>query len=251
MKDAAERFSDRADAYVAGRPTYPGAAIDALLEGLGDPADVYAADLGAGTGIASRLLAARGVRVIAVEPNAAMREAAQADARVEWVDGSAEQTGLEEAGVDLVTAFQAFHWFDPSKALREMVRILRPGGRAAVVSNERDESDPFTAAYGDLVRRYQTDRTERLRTDRCDMFAAFEGWQGGSRRTEFRNSQVLDLDGVLARARSTSYLPKDGLSAAELQDAIRALFARYQNEGHVTLVMVTIVVMGDVGAGGG
>lgn len=246
-----ERFGDRAGDYVVGRPSYPGAAIELLFDGLGDPAAVCAADLGAGTGISSRLLAAHGAQVLAVEPNAAMRDAAEPDERVRWIDGSAEATGLDEASVDLVTVFQAFHWFDFAPALREIVRILRPGGRAAVVYNERDESDPFTAAYGDLVRRYQTDQTERRRRDALDAFTAFEAWHGGPRRIEFRNAQILDDDGVLARARSTSYLPKAGAAGRELHDAIRSLFAKYQTNGQVTMRMRTIVVAGDVGADGG
>ena len=242
------RFSDRAGDYTAGRPSYPDAAIDALFDGLGDPKDVVAVDLGAGTGISSRLLADRGASVIAVEPNQPMREAAEPHARVTWNAGSAEATGLAEASVDLVTAFQAFHWFDYAKAIEEIVRILRPGGRAAVIYNERDERDPFTAAYGDLVRNYQTDETERRRADGLAAFAAFEGWVE-KRRVEVRNEHRLDLEGVLARARSTSYLPKAGAVAGELHDAIRTSFAQHAGDGTVVMVMRTIVVTGDVGAG--
>ncbi|HEY0381152.1 MAG TPA: class I SAM-dependent methyltransferase [Candidatus Elarobacter sp.] len=244
-----ERFSNRAGDYVVGRPSYPAAAIDALFDGLGEVGDVLAADLGAGTGISSRLLAGRGAQVLAIEPNAAMREAAEPHPRVEWIAGTAEWTGLDEASIDLVTAFQAFHWFDHVKALREMVRILRPAGRAALIYNERDESDPFTAAYGDLVRAYQTDDTERRRAAGLDVFAAFEGWHV-RRRIEVRNEHVLDLDGALARARSTSYLPKTGPEADELHAAIRALVAKHAQDGSVVMLMRTIVVTGDVGADG-
>ncbi len=243
-----ERFADRASDYVSGRPTYPDGAVDVLFEGLGDPRDVVVADLGAGTGISSRLLAQRGARVLALEPNQAMREAAEPHERVEWVAATAERTGLDEASIDLATAFQAFHWFDHAQALDEMVRILRPGGRAAVVYNERDESDPFTAAYGDLVRRYQTDETERRRADGLEAFAAFEGWVA-KRRIEVRNEQGLDLEGVLARARSTSYLPKTGAVADDLHGAIRALVEKHARRGRVVMAMRTIVVAADVGAG--
>jgi SAM-dependent methyltransferase len=245
-----ERFSDRADDYASGRPSYPAAALDVLLDGLGDPADVLVADLGAGTGISSRLLAERGARVLAIEPNQAMREAAEPHPRVEWIAGNAEHTGLGEASADLVTAFQAFHWFDQRAALDEIVRILRPGGRAAVIYNERDESDPFTAAYGDLIRKYQTDDTERRRADGLEAFAAFEAWKE-KRRVEVRNEQPLDVDGVLARARSTSYLPKAGDVARDLHDEIRALVGRFARDGRVVMVMRTIVVACDIGTAGG
>jgi SAM-dependent methyltransferase len=246
----AGRFSDRAEAYAVARPSYPEEAIDALLDGLGDPEAVTVADLGAGTGISSRLLAAHGAEVYAVEPNGPMREAAVPDPRITWVDATAEHTGLEEASIDLVTAFQAFHWFDHRAALDEMVRLLRPGGRAAVISNERDDHDPFTGAYGVLVRRYQTDDTERRRAHGMESFAQFSAWHT-VRRTVVANRHVLDLEGVLMRVRSTSYLPQSGPVADELHAAVRALFDVYAGGGRVTMVMRTIVVAADVGADGG
>jgi SAM-dependent methyltransferase len=243
-----DRFAGRASDYAAARPSYPDAVLDVLFDGLGDPREVVVADLGAGTGISSRLLAQRGAHVIAIEPNEPMRAAAEPDPNVEWRDGTAEHTGLDEADIDLVTAFQAFHWFDHTRALDEIVRILRPGGRAAVVYNERDESDPFTAAYGAIVRIYQTDETERRRADGLAAFAAFEGWVA-KRRVELRNGQSLDVEGVLARSRSTSYLPKIGPLADELHAAVRSLVAEHARDGRVTMALRTIVVACDVGAG--
>src|SRR2546422_6524846 len=95
------RFTDRAEDYARCRPTYPPAAIDCVLRGLGDPAGIVAADVGAGTGISARLLADRGIRVFAVEPNAAMREAAVPHQSVAWREGTAESTGLAPESVDL------------------------------------------------------------------------------------------------------------------------------------------------------
>src|SRR4051812_29902068 len=129
-----ERFSDRARDYVRFRPSYPSEAIDEVLRGL--PAGIVCADVGAGTGISARLVADRGVKVIAVEPNAAMRGAATPHELVEWRAGTAEATGLGTAAVDLVVCAQAFHWFDPARALEEFHRILRPGGRVALMWND-------------------------------------------------------------------------------------------------------------------
>jgi SAM-dependent methyltransferase len=244
------RFTDRASDYAAARPSYPAAALDAIFTEMGDPAALTVADLGAGTGISSRLLADCGARVLAVEPNAAMREAAQAHAGVTWLAATAEATGLEEASVDVVTVFQAFHWFDHRRALREIVRILRPGGRGAVVYNERDESDPFTAAYGELVRRFRTDDTEQRRAAGLEAFAQFEAWHA-PRTLRFPNAQELDRDGLVARTRSSSYLPKEGRGAEELYSELGRLFTQYARDGKLTLVMETIVARGDTGGDGG
>jgi len=245
------RFADRVADYVAARPSYPAGVFDALFEGLGDPASLTIVDLGAGTGISSRPLAARGSTVIAVEPNAPMRESAEPAPGVTYVDGTAEATGLEEASADLVTVFQAFHWFDQDAALREMLRLLRPGGRAATVYNERDERDAFTAAYGDIVRKYAQDATEQRRADAKDAaFAAFKGWRT-ARHVAFPNPVSQDVERVVRRAFSSSYLPKSGPAAAALEAEIRALVAMHAVDGVVTMALETLVIIGDTGADGG
>ncbi len=129
------RFANRAEDYKKFRPTYPAAAIDAVIEGLAEARTLTAADIGAGTGISSRLLADRGVRVIAIEPNAAMREAAEPHPLVQWREGTAERTGLGDHAVDLVVCAQAFHWFEPVAAVREFGRVLKRGGRLALMWN--------------------------------------------------------------------------------------------------------------------
>ena len=170
-RDSTERFGDRAIDYASFRPGYPDRAIDELLAGLGSPAALAVADVGAGTGISARAIAERGARVIAIEPNAAMREAAHPHARVSWQDGTGEVTHLEDASVDVVCACQAFHWFATAKAIEEFRRISRR--RAALLQNERDERDPFTRAFGDVVRAYATDDTEALRMAALETFSAF------------------------------------------------------------------------------
>src|SRR5690606_24337296 len=113
--NATTRFGERASAYAAARPSYPAKVIDAVLDGLGDPRGLVGADVGAGTGVFSRLLARRGVRVIAVAPSAPMRDGGRrardnAGLRIEWREGAGEATGLDARSMDLVTVAQAFHW---------------------------------------------------------------------------------------------------------------------------------------------
>ncbi|MEO8502153.1 MAG: class I SAM-dependent methyltransferase, partial [Vicinamibacteria bacterium] len=146
------RFADRASDYAQFRPSYPSAAIDAALSGLESERGLLAADIGAGTGISSRLLADRGLRVFAVEPNAAMRESAETHAGVTFVDGTAEATRLGTASVDLVICAQAFHWFKPVESLAEFQRILRPRGRLVFFVNERDNEDAAMRAYNAAIK---------------------------------------------------------------------------------------------------
>jgi SAM-dependent methyltransferase len=235
--DPTARFTSRADDYAAHRPAYGDDVLDFVLAGLGPSPRV--ADLGAGTGISSRLLAAHGATVLAVEPNAAMRGRAQPAPGVTFVDGTAERTTLGASAVDAATAFQAFHWFNAPEALAEIRRIVRPGGQTAIVLNERDESDPFTDAYGRIVRRYAVDEIERRRMESLD---AFERLPGVAERREFPNHQILDGDGLLGRTRSTSYLPHDGADGEALERDVRDLFTRHEAEGRIRLALVTRVV---------
>jgi SAM-dependent methyltransferase len=241
--DSKERFGDRAGAYAAHRPGYPAEAIDAVLEGLGDPRALVVADVGAGTGISSRLLAARGASVLAIEPNAKMRASAEPDVCVTWSAGTGEATGLPDRSVDVAAAFQAFHWFATAAGLGEMRRIARR--RAALVQYERDEADPFTAAYGAIVARYATDDTERRRIGAMEIFARFPDarvvWAA------FRSGQRLDLEGLLGRAASTSYLPQAGAPNERMREEIGATFARFANAGEVELAMMTFVITADFG----
>jgi SAM-dependent methyltransferase len=224
-RDPLRRFTARADDYARGRPGYPEAAWDAVLAGLGTPAGLVAADVGAGTGIAARALAARGVRVVAVEPNAAMREAASPHPLVSWRAGSAEATGLPDAGTDLVVCAQSFHWFRPAEALAEFRRVLRPGGRVALLWNVKREGDATTAAYYALVREAAVEDPAHLHTPDPVPLLAAAGFAGARRRV-FPNAQRLDADGLVARALSASYVPRLGPAHERLVAGLRALHAR-------------------------
>ena len=242
MTDPTERFGERASAYAAHRPGYPAEAIDAVLDGLGDPHALQVADIGAGTGISSRLLAERGAHVIAVEPNAKMRAAAGLDAGIVWRDGTGEATGLPDGSVHLVAAFQAFHWFATPAGIAEMRRIATR--RAALVQYERDARDPFAAGYGAIVETYALDDTEERRAEALRAFAAFPGAMVA--RFAFGSSQTLDLEGLLGRAASSSYLPQTGDANKAMVADLRALFARFASDGAVTLAMTTFVIVADL-----
>jgi SAM-dependent methyltransferase len=236
------RFSDRVADYVAHRPSYPEEAITAILAGLGDPRCLHAADVGAGTGISSRLLAERGVRVTAVEPNGAMRAGAAAHPNVRFVDGTAERTALAEGACDLVVCAQAFHWFEPVKAFAEFGRVLRPGGRLAIMWNVRDRSDAFTAGYSCLM--VEVAQGEPVGERELDMgnvrgaqvFTPFQ-------KVSFPFRQVLTAEGLEGRALSASYSPKEGPAHEKLVRGLREVFGRFAKEGVVSLVYKTDVYL--------
>ncbi len=249
MSDAietAERFTGLAEAYDRYRPRYPSAAIAAVLADLPVPADVV--DVGAGTGISTRALVDAGARTIAIEPNAEMRAVALAhglDAR----EGSADRTRLPDASADVVAVFQAFHWFTNAAAIAEFARLMRPGGRLALVWNERDtRGDPFTAKVREIERRYAEDGKLAGGDFYDDALATLLG-EGGFprvRRLQFGNDQRLDRDGLRGRIFSTTYMSRTGSRLHDIVAALDELYDRYADRsGHVTLVYRTDVIIGE------
>ncbi len=234
------RFADRASDYARFRPSYPASAIDAALAGLGPAPALVAADIGAGTGISSRLFADRGVRALAVEPNAAMRESAEPHPGVTFVDGTAEATGLEAESVDLVICAQAFHWFKPKEALREFRRIVKPRGRLVFLVNERDEGDAAMRAYNAAIKAAaERELSEGMRGSIDDALRA-EGFAVAP--ASFPCTQALSRDGLVGRARSASYVPKEGPRYEQLLRDLDALWiAHHDQRGLVSLGYRTFV----------
>ncbi|HLO39772.1 MAG TPA: class I SAM-dependent methyltransferase [Phycisphaerales bacterium] len=235
------RFTDRVGDYVRFRPSYPPEAIDAMLAGLGDPAKIRAADIGAGTGISARLLADRGVQVTAVEPNEAMRRAAGVHTGIRWVAATAEATTLGDASQDLVVCAQAFHWFRAAEALRDFARILCKGGRLALVWNQRDRHDPLTCAYTAAIVAAATDpQVERMPFDASCLTSTSDFVGYGVLEFAFR--QRLDLAGLIGRATSASYVPSSGPGHERLVRDLTAAHGRHaDSSGMVELVYRTQV----------
>jgi len=244
------RFSDRVDDYVRYRPDYPAALLEWLQRECGVTTDWLVADVGAGTGISSKMLLDAGYRVIAVEPNAPMRAAAETwlggDANFSAVDGRADATGLDDASVDLVTVAQAFHWFDEETTRHEFARILKPGGLAAIWWNSRRlTGTPFLEGYEALLQTYGTDYTsvaERYADD-VRMRAWFGAGYVGSGR--FPHSQKLDFEALRGRLMSSSYAPKEGHPKhAPMLKALRDLFEACAEHGTISFDYDTRVFAG-------
>jgi SAM-dependent methyltransferase len=246
-----ERFSDRVEDYARFRPGYPPAVLDVLRREAGLAPQHVVADLGSGTGLSARLFLEHGNVVLGVEPNRAMREAAER-LLAGWpgfrsVAGTAEATTLAAESVDLVVAAQAFHWFDPVATRAEVVRILRPGGWMALLWNTRTATTPFLREYEALLVRYGADY-QRIRHDRIedDVLTRFFG--GDAVRLTVPNPQSLDLESLTGRMLSASYTPPAGHpDRAPMVRALDALFQRHQQEGRVRFEYETRLYLGHPG----
>jgi ubiquinone/menaquinone biosynthesis C-methylase UbiE len=156
-------YTGLAGDYAKFRPGYAPQVATAILSYVGrDPAGIDAVDVGAGTGIWTRTLAARGLRsVIAVEPNDDMRGQGIETSRgtdIVWRKGSAEATGLPDASADLVSMASSLHWTDFDKACDEFHRILRPGGAFAALWNPRYiEANPLLVEIETQITRLKPD----------------------------------------------------------------------------------------------
>jgi ubiquinone/menaquinone biosynthesis C-methylase UbiE len=241
--DPTNRFSDRVEEYAKYRPTYPAVAIDAILADL---SGTVVADIGAGTGISSRLLADRGLQVWAIEPNAAMIAGIADHPQIQRQTASAESTGLADQSVDLITAFQAFHWFKHDEALVEFHRILKPHGRIAVVWNDRDHSDDFSRRYGEVL---QSVSDKPVGIERMiDTIALLQDSQLFAQvsQLDFRHEQHLDVAGLLGLAKSRSYTPQSGTAYETLLDRLTQLHQEFCHpEGFATMVYQTNIFLAD------
>lgn len=250
-----QRFTNRVDDYVRYRPTYPEAIIDVLADVAGLSPTSVIADLGSGTGISAALFLRRGWTVCGVEPNDAMRTAAEsalaAQPHFHSVKGTAEATTLGDASIDLVTAAQAFHWFDIPATRLECQRILRPTGWAAVLFNDRRVGDsPLLQAYERLLLEFGTDY-HRVRHGNVGL-PELDRFFGGRFQTFTEpNEQQFDFDGLRGRLVSSSFAPTpDDARYPAMIDALRRMFEIHQRDGRVRFLYDTHLYVAPLGVRG-
>ena len=226
-ENAARSFGPAADLYDSVRPTYPAAALQWLTgDAPKDDAPKDVVDIGAGTGLLTRGLIALGHNVTAVEPDPQMlaKLTAASPGLTAAHEGSAEAIPLPDSSADVMTAGQAFHWFDRAKALPELHRVLRPGGVLAPIWNVRDESTGWVAALTEAIGSSQGER---------DALAAIEpGYFGDLFRTSeykvFRHEWPLDRAGALRLVRSRSYyLTADEQGRRRITAAVEDVLANH------------------------
>jgi len=241
-------FSGKAEIYSKNRPSYPDELFHFLSHHIIEGSLV--ADIGAGTGIFSKLLLENGYSVIAVEPNEEMGKIAieilDPFPLFQFVFGTAENTGIKEHSIDLVTAAQAFHWFDSKAFKKECQRVLKKGGKVALIWNKRDESNPFIQAYEEINKK---------------LCSSFKGFSSGIKTKEiqcffkdenceiftFSNINKIDEKGFIGRALSSSYAPqKEDDNYNIYQSKLRELFKKFEKDGFVEFPIITALYFGEV-----
>ncbi len=218
--------------------------------GLGPGATV--ADIGAGTGIFTRVLLDAGFDVTAVEPNAAMRAAAEEELggfpRFHSIAAPAEDTGMPAGSFDAVTVAQAFHWFDHAAARREFQRLLRPKGWAFIVRNHRREgTSEFARKYEEMLRTLGEHYRAVGHRDRAAQTRAMEEFfpAGSLQIAQYDNPHVMDWPGLRGRFLSMSYVPVRGEPGhEELLSRLEEIFKAHARDRLVRFDQVTEVVYG-------
>ncbi|MEU2288865.1 class I SAM-dependent methyltransferase [Streptomyces sp. NPDC013178] len=228
----AHSFNSAAAQYAANRPSYPAALFDAVEEMAGRSlAGARVADIGAGTGIATALLRARGADVLAVEPGDGMAaQFRRALPDVPILRGDGNHLPLATASLDFLTYAQSWHWTDPDRAIPEAVRVLRPGGALALWWNAGALDVPWIDAQTDRVQRhFGLDRDVWRNGDGTHAALASAAGRLDFARHRVRWSRRVPLDTHLANitSRSLFLVHGDESTAAFLAEERRHLLAAF------------------------
>ena len=244
MSGNTERFTGRVLAYARYRREYPAAK---LLSWLGKTCDLspewFVADAAAGTGMLTEVFLANGNPVVAIEPNAEMREVCEG-LRAEWpqlnvVNGTAEATGLESGSMQMITVGRAFHWFDAKAAAEEFQRVLRPGGWVVLVSSGRKKDNSVRGCeFEQVLIKHGTDAEygtrRRLREAGWGTFLQAMGRPESYRRVTFEEAWEMGLEELRGMVQSVSCAPLPGDARYEgMQQALEAFFTRWSDAGRL------------------
>lgn len=249
MKNNTQRFSSRVDNYVKYRPSYPKQIIPFLENKIQFNSNYIIADIGSGTGILSQIFLDNGNTVYAVEPNTSMRlkaeELLQNLASFNSINGTAEQTTLQNSSVDIIIAAQSFHWFDAEKTRAEFKRILKHNSYCILIWNERLVTSAFEKAYEQLLLDYAIDYTNVNHKNIDEKkIAAFFASQHIIQQT-FSNKQVFNFEGLKGRLLSSSYTPEEHHPRyTAMIESLKKIFATFNQNSIVEFNLETKLYAG-------
>ncbi len=248
--DPAKRFSDRVQDYIKFRPGYPPEIISFLKEEIRFNENWNIADVGSGTGILSELFLKNGNKVFCIEPNLEMRAAGEnllkSYMKFISINGTAESIPVENNSIDLVTAGQAFHWFDVEKTKKEFKRILKPEGWVILIWNERlTEVDDFSVQYEKLLQDYSIDYAKVDHRNVNDEI--LKKFFSSYKLKIFPNKQEFDFTGLKGRLLSSSYVPKeDHPNFNPMVEKLQMIFDEFQSNNKVIMKYETKLFYGKI-----
>ena len=249
--DYTHKFDGRAADYAAARPSYAEGLFDCLFERYGLAAGIPVADVGAGTGLFTEQLLKRGCIVYAVEPNEDMRH--EAESRLSMyggfisIAGDAARTGLADHSVHMVTAAQAFHWFDKELFKNECKRILKENGTIAIMWNFLDYKKELEGKIIDIQKKYTKltfNASEEKQRDE-DIIQFFG--ENKYKLKIYENNYLQNYENFIGNQLSMSYsLKESDEKYNEYVSKFKKLFEEFSEDNMVTIHNNTYCYFGNV-----
>lgn len=249
----ADRFNDKAEKYEKYRPSYPKESLEIIQEQchLALNNNIFIADIGSGTGKFTELLLEKDCNVYAIEPNDNMREIAEAkfidNPNYNSINSNAENTGLDDNSVDLITVAQALHYFDIEKAKDEFKRILKSNSKVVLLWNFRYRESDFMKEYEKIVYTFHSkDLQPTFAQDKMNesvynkLFSEYKDFS-------IPYTQELDFNDLWGRVLSSNHAPKkNDPNYNKLYKNIKELFDKYQHNKKIKFEYHTKVVIGSI-----
>lgn len=249
----ADRFTDKAQIYEKYRPSYPKESLDIIQDecyfNLNN--DMIIADVGSGTGKFTELLLKTGCTVYSIEPNDNMRAIAESKfidkLNYKSINNTAENTGLDDNSVNLITVAQALHYFDIEKVKGEFRRILKPKGKVALLWNFRYRESNFMKEYEKIVYTFHSkDLQPTFAQDKMND-AVYNKLFSKYKIFSIPYCQELNFNDLWGRVLSSNHAPQiDDPNYNELYKSIKELFNKFQHNDQITFEYRTRIVIGSI-----
>ncbi len=245
------KFDKKGSVYAKARPSYPNDLLDYLQSKDIIKPSYTVADIGSGTGIFTVQMSPCVEKVFAVEPNGDMRKSAEAAfeaySNILSVNGTAENTTLDNSSIDVVSVAQAFHWFDRAEFKKECRRILKPNGKVVLVWNDRDGKSDVIIDNFEVNRKYCPNFKGASNGIDFSKQGFADFFEGEYDLIEFDNCIVYARAAFVARNLSSSYSPKKGDEYYdEYTNAINEVFDRHNINETVRYPYITRLYIGKV-----